>query len=84
MKLILIKRTKLQYFIDVNGMDVLSTSSMETITTIDGAEMISLAEAEKYMFESYFSSMWRAVAGFCETITWNEEEEFEANSLYCS
>ena len=61
----LIKRTKLQYFIDVNGMDVLSTSSMKTITIIDGAEMISLEEAEKYMFESYFSFMWNAVAEFC-------------------
>tara|TARA_R110000851_G_scaffold124663_1_gene255136 strand:- start:733 stop:978 length:246 start_codon:yes stop_codon:yes gene_type:complete len=79
----LIKRTKLQYFIDVNGMDVLSTSSMETITIIDGAEMISLEEAEKYMFESYFSFMWNTVAEFCGVTEWNEEE-FEANSLYSS
>ena len=80
----LIKRTKLQYFIDVNGMDVLSTSSMETITIIDGAEMISLEEAEKYMFESYFSFMWSTIVEFCGVTEWNEEEEFEANSLYCS
>ena len=65
-------------------MDVLSTNSMETITIIDGAEMISLEEAEKYMFESYFSFMWSAVAEFCGVTEWNEEEEFEANSLYCS
>ena len=80
----LIKRTKLQYFIDVNGMDVLSTSSMETITIIDGVEMISLEEAEKYMFESYFSFMWSTIVEFCGVTEWNEEEEFEANSLYCS
>ena len=70
----LIKRTKLQYFIDVNGMDVLSTSSMETITIIDGAEMISLEDAQKYILHSYFSFMWKSLEEFCGTITWNEEE----------
>ena len=80
----LIKRTKLQYFIDVNGMDVLSTSSLPTLLERDGFEYISLLDSQKYILHSYFSLMWKDVEEFCGTIEWNEEEEFEANSLYCS
>ena len=80
----LIKRTKLQYFIDVNGMDVLSTSSLPTILEREGVEYISLLDSQKYILNSYFGFMWKSLEEFCGTITWNEEEEFEANSLYCS
>tara|TARA_B110000967_G_C18533595_1_gene387089 strand:+ start:50 stop:280 length:231 start_codon:yes stop_codon:yes gene_type:complete len=70
----LIKRTKLQYFIDVNGMDVLSTRSIETVVVVDKIEYIGLLEAQDYIANSYFGFMWKSLAEFCGTITWNEEE----------
>jgi hypothetical protein len=80
----LIKRSKLQYFIDINGMDTLNTTTLETILKRDGVEYISLLDSQRYMLNSYFSFTWRDIEEFCGTIEWDEEAEFEANSLYCS
>ena len=73
----LIKRTKLQYFIDVNGMDVLSTRSIETVVVVDKIEYIGLLEAQDYIANSYFGFMWKSLAEFCGVTEWNEEEEFK-------
>jgi len=65
-------KSRVQEFFDVNGMDVLSADSIPTVGTVSGVDYVSEEAATRYLFNSYFSGLWRDLGGFCPSY-WMED-----------
>ena len=65
-------KSRVQEFFDVNGMDVLSADSIPTVGTVDGVDYVFEGTATYYLFNSYFSGLWRDLGEFCPSY-WMED-----------
>lgn len=63
-----VSKKRVQSFFDVNGMDTLSANSLSIVKVADGVEYVSESEANDYLYNSYFSAMWRDFSDYCNSI----------------
>ena len=62
----LFKKSRVQSFFDINGMDVLSADSIPTAKIIDDIEYVSEDSAVLYIYSSYFSGLTNDLISYCK------------------